>query len=174
MKLLKLQPHCTEKEIYEYFKSQTNLHLYKFWQVIYAVYKNPGKTAQELSAVLGITATQIYYIVQRYNKLGKNYTLDSNWGGRREANSYLSLDEEKQFFKELTNKALLGEILSFKDIKVDIEQKIGREVSPDYVWNLFKRHQWHKTRPRPTHPQSNKEEQEDYKKNSKKIWLPKN
>ncbi|KAA6318742.1 hypothetical protein EZS27_031290, partial [termite gut metagenome] len=40
--------------------------------------------------------------------------------------------------KEVETEALSGQILIHKDIKGKIELKVGREVSDDYVWDLFK------------------------------------
>ncbi|KAA6334495.1 hypothetical protein EZS27_017184 [termite gut metagenome] len=68
------------------------------------------------------------------------------------AHSLMSLVEECKLLKEV--EALLGQILIHKDIKGKIELKIGREVSDDYVWDLFKRHNWKKKVPHGSHPKS--------------------
>jgi len=69
-------------------------------------------------------------------------------------------------------KASVGQILTFKDIKKEVETKLNKEVSDDYIWDLFKRCGWSKKEPRPKHPQQNLVAQEDFKKNSKRIWQP--
>ncbi|KAA6348019.1 hypothetical protein EZS27_004471, partial [termite gut metagenome] len=41
----------------------------------------------------------------------------------------------------------------YKQVKSLIEEKLGKSVSDDYVWDLFKRHKWTKKVPRQSHPQ---------------------
>jgi transposase len=173
MKLLKLKPHYTENEISEILKNQKDLRSFKFWQVINSVSKKTSKTATEISEILGISKSKIYSTVRQYNKYGKDYKVNKNWGGRRKGTYYLTIEEEMNFFSGLTDKALKGEILSFKDIKEEIELLLNREVSEDYIWDLFKRNQWHKISPRPKHPLSDIEVQKEFKKNSQRIWIPK-
>jgi len=69
-------------------------------------------------------------------------------------------------------KALQGEILTAKDVCKEIEKQLNRKVSDDYVWDLFKRHNWKKKAPRPQHPKHNQIAQEEFKKNSPKFWNP--
>lgn len=45
-------------------------------------------------------------------------------------------------------------------------------MSDDYIWDLFKRHNWKKKMPRPEHPKKNKMAQEEFKENSLKYWQP--
>ena len=66
-----------------------------------------------------------------------------------------------------------GSILTFRHIKETVEKKVGKKVSDDYIWDLFSRHGWSKKVPRQHHPKADKAAQEEYKKNSKKIWMPK-
>ena len=49
-------------------------------------------------------------------------------------------------------------------IKSKLEAIINRNVSDDYIWDLFKRHKWTKKVPRQSHPQADKAKQEEYKK----------
>ena len=71
-----------------------------------------------------------------------------------------------------SEKALKGLIITAKDIKSEFEKIIGKEVSEDYIWKVFKRHNWTKKSPRPEHPKTDYVKQEDFKKNSMKIWQP--
>ncbi|MDR3287558.1 MAG: hypothetical protein LBT27_08960, partial [Prevotellaceae bacterium] len=61
-------------------------------------------------------------------------------GGRREERSLMTLEEERQLLSEAEQDALNGKILICKHIKTRIEEKLGRKVSDDYVWDLFRRH----------------------------------
>jgi transposase len=84
----------------------------------------------------------------------------------------MSLEEESEFLKSLEQKALKGEILTYRHIKNKLELKLNRLVSDDYIWDLFKRHNWSKKVPRQSHPKADKEAQEEYKKNSPNYWQP--
>ena len=114
----------------------------------------------------------LFRSVKGYNKQGKDWRKNDNWGGRREARCILTLAEEKQILDSIEKDALIGKILIYKHVKEIVEKQIEREVSDDYIWDMFKRHDWTKKVPRQSHPKSNKEDQEEYKKNSKKIWQP--
>jgi transposase len=74
--------------------------------------------------------------------------------------------------KGLEQKALAGQILSYLDIKKLVEKEIGKVVSDDFIWDLFKRNGWTKHSPRPHHPKRNVDAQEEFKKNSRSVWLP--
>jgi transposase len=133
---------------------------------------NPGIEAKTVSQVMCVSVHKVYSVIEKYNKLGKTYKEGSQWGGRREENSYLSIKEEKAFLERLTQKSIMGLIISAKDIKEELEEMLNHSVSEDYIWRVFKRHQWTKKTPRPEHPKTDVEAQEEFKKNSKRTWQP--
>lgn len=73
----------------------------------------------------------------------------------------------------LKTKAKEGKVLTAKNIRTVIEKTVGQAVSDDYIWDLFKRHNWKKKMPRPQHPKHNQQAQEAFKKNFPKSWQPK-
>ncbi len=172
MRVLSTKPHYSDEELLKIWKSQTELRAYQDWQIIYSVQVNRGKKAIEFAEILGVKESKIRYTVQLYNKLGKDWRTYGKWGGRREARSIMSLEEEKKLLSEIETLALEGKILIYKHIKGIVEIKIGKKVSDDYIWDLFNRHKWKKKAPRPSHPKADKQAQEEYKKNSKRIWKP--
>ncbi len=174
MKVLRTQAHLTDQELKAVLDSQSTTRGYKDWQIIYSVQTNTGKKAEEIASILGVNKHKIYHVIESYNKKGIKWRTHDNWGGRRASNCHLSLDEEKSLLKRLEKKALSGEILIYKHIKKEVEKRIGHEVSDDYVWDLFKRHDWKKKVPRASHPKSDKDVQEAFKKNSKRVWIPNN
>jgi transposase len=91
---------------------------------------------------------------------------------RREQRCHMSLSAEQFLMKSLEEEALSGKILTFRHIKKEVETFVGKEVSNDYIWDLFSRHGWSKKAPRPHHPKADKSAQDEYKKNSKRIWQP--
>jgi transposase len=172
MKLLKTHPHFTDLELKSIMKSQKNIRAFQDWQIIYSVQTNYGKKAEEFADILGISKHKIYNIIQQYNKYGKEWRTYDDWGGRRESRCNLSIEEESSILKEIEEDALNGNILIYKHVKTIVEEKIGRKVSDDYIWDMFKRHGWKKKVPRQSHPKGDKEKQDDFKKNSKRIWQP--
>ncbi|KAA6331617.1 hypothetical protein EZS27_019798 [termite gut metagenome] len=164
MKHFKVFPHLNTEELLSVLHSQKEIRAFKDWQIIYSVAVNVGKTAAELSVLLGVNKSRIYRIIQSYNKEGKEWRLSKQWGGRREARNLMSLEQERQLLKEVETDALSGQILIHRDIKGKIVLKVGRQVSDDYVWDLFKRHHWKKKVPRGSHPKSNEGTRQEYKK----------
>jgi len=76
----------------------------------------------------------------------------------------MSLDAESSFLRSIEQEALKGQIIPYKQIKDKLESEIQKRVSDDYIWDLFNRHGWNKKAPHQSHPKSDKEEQEGYKK----------
>jgi transposase len=89
-----------------------------------------------------------------------------NRGGRREESCIMTLEKELEFLKSIEEDALGGQIITYQQVKLKLEKQIERSVSEDYIWDMFKRHKWTKKAPRQSHPQADKEAQEEYKKNS--------
>jgi len=169
---LKTLAHLDNKALRQKMVSQRDLRLFQYWQVIYCVQTNPGKKAEEYASLLGIAKEKVYRIVQQYNKKGKDFDRELHWGGRRETRSLLSLEEEHQMMKALEKEAQTGKIITMNDIRKVVEKKVGHAVSDDYLWDLFKRHNWKKKAPRPQHPQKQQVKQEEFKKKSHSFWSP--
>jgi len=175
MKKLKIASHFKDESLKKLMNSQTDVRAFKGWQIIYSVTSNPDKNSDEIAQILGVSKSKVLRIVGLYNKHGKNWFINcykGQRGGRRLQRCHLSLEDEKLLMKSLESEALTGNILTFKHIKKKVELFIGKEVSEDYIWDLFSRHGWSKKVPRQHHPKANKTEQEEYKKNSKKTWMP--
>jgi transposase len=169
MRILELKQKISPAAIKEKMQATSSVSDYKRWQIIYHVccYK---VDADYLSDITGYSKSSIYNIVDRFNRSTDKDVSMKPKGGRRWA--YLSIEEEQQFLQSLETKALQGKILSFKDIKFLLEDKLNKTVSDDYIWDLFKRNGWTKHKPRPYHPNKKSEHQEEFKKNSKTSWMP--
>ena len=172
MRYLSLRPHLTVEQLKLRMREQKQVRLHTYWQILNAVANSPGKKAQEIADVLGTTPTIVRRIVQTYNAKGADFDKTLQWGGRRQALSLMSLGQETAVMKQLQSKALKGAVLTFRDIKETVEKKLSREVSDDYIWDLFKRHGWSKKAPRPKHPSENVQAQQQFKKNFRGYWHP--
>jgi len=173
MKRLQTKPHFSDASLKEILDAQTDVHSFKNWQIVYCVQSNPGKESKEIADMLGVSMSKVLKTIQLYNKSGKDWNASDHRGGRREKRCHLPFEEEKILMKSLESEALSGKILTFRHIKEHVECCVGKEVSEDYIWDLFKRHHWSKKQPRPHHPKADKKEQQAFKKNFMKIWLPK-
>lgn len=172
MKTLELEPHLTLDEISHKLSTSSKAHHRSYWQILLSVTINPNKKAEEYSAFLGIKPSKICHIVQRYNKEGADTFEKKQWGGRRKGAELLTLEEETKMMTSIKAKALQGHILTIHDIREQVEAWVNKPVSDDYLWDLFKRHNWKKKRPRPEHPKKDLQQQEDFKKNCLHCWKP--
>lgn len=169
MRTLQLTKPIAASLIKEQMRSAKNVADYKRWQVLYFV-SSFNVDADYLSDITGYSKANIYSIVQQHNQPNRPNVATQNRGGRRR--SLLSLEEESLLMKGLEEKALAGQILSYLDIKKVVEKQINKTVSDDFIWDLFKRNGWTKHSPRPHHPKRDINAQEEFKKNSKSVWLP--
>jgi len=166
MRILQLKAHLSTSKLLGKLSSCSSIYQRSYWQILLSGSFNPNKKAEEYASFLGVTKSKIYKVVELYNKSGEGFTDKLNWGGRRLETSHMSFEEEEKMMSELKVKAKDGEIIVAKHIRKIVEAKVGKAVSDDYIWDLFKRHNWKKKMPRPEHPKRNKEAQAKFKKNS--------
>jgi transposase len=169
MRLLKITQEISPEIIKAKMKSATSVSDYKRWQIIYIV-SVYSVDAEYLSDITGYSKANVYAIVQQFNNSKRADVTTKQRGGRRR--ELITVEQERELMKSLESKALKGDILSGKDVRKIVEQKTSKPVSDDYIWDLFKRNGWTKHSPRPHHPKRNMEKQEEFKKNSRTIWLP--
>jgi transposase len=170
MKVLKLTAQCDVAQLHQSLQNASSLPEFKRLQVLYLTATYVGVTGEFLSEITGLSAPSVYLIVQRFNKEGGDSITSKPRGGRRR--SLLTVEQEIAMMRELEAKATQGVILTAYDIRKHVEQEVGRVVSDDFLWDLFKRNRWVKRSPRPEHPKKNEKAQEQFKKNSRTIWLP--
>lgn len=169
MRVLKLLHELSSEFIIEKMKSSITITEYKRWQVLHLV-KTLRFDAEQIANITNYSIANVYSIVQEFNKNQTMTVTPKAKGGRMR--EYIGFAKEEELMKSFETKALQGQILTAKDIKDVIEKRIQHKVSDDYIWKLFKRHGWTKHSPRPHHPKQNIEKQEEFKKNSKTIWIP--
>lgn len=169
MRTLQLSSDINPSTIKAKMQSATTVSDYKRWQIIYSI-SAYSVDADYLADITGYSKASVYAIVQQYNKSDKSDVSSKQRGGRRRG--LMNLEQEKALMKSLEDKAIKGQILSGKDVRKIVEQMLNKSVSDDYIWDLFKRNGWTKHSPRPHHPNKNESKQEEFKKNSKTIWLP--
>jgi transposase len=90
------------------------------------------------------------------------------WGGRRRG--HLSFEQEKEFLGPWIETAERGGVLVVPPIHAAYEERIGCRVAASTVYRMLARHGWRKIAPDTCHPKRDAQAQEDFKKNSKKLW----
>ena len=71
--------------------------------------------------------------------------------------------EEKNFLRQFIDSAHKGLITTITQIKRTYESQIGQTVHRSSIYRLLERHGWGKVMPRSHHPQTNFEEQQEFK-----------
>jgi transposase len=164
MSTLKLVAHLRADQLKERMQQAESIEVFRRWQCLYLVLTH-AVDATFLSELSGLSKSSIYQLVEHYNGQGPDTVQYKAKGGRHHA--YLSEDQELKLLENLGGKAAKGQILTVLDIRQEVEKQLGFSVSDDYLWGLFKRHQWKKKAPRPRHPNSDAAAQQSFKKKSK-------
>jgi transposase len=140
--------------------NQSNISI-KRVQCIYFKVKHE-KNPEEIGDMVGYNKNYVKQIQAEYWKNGDSAFYLKQRGGRKREN--LTIIEEKAIVDEFEKKAKNAEILEVGKIKEAYENKIGKKVPKSTVYRMLKRHKWRKIAPRPTHPDSNPEAIENFKK----------
>ena len=121
-------------------------------------------TAPEIEELTGLTVQSIRQIQAEYFRIGISTFQKPMRGGRRHQN--LTLREEKELLKPFFEKAQASGVVVVSKIKNAYEKKVGRRVHKTTIYRMLKRHGWRKIVPRPSHPQSDINAQDAFKKTS--------
>ena len=168
MRPTKLMTHLDQEEIKRRMKASEDRKQFQRWQCIFLTGK--GLQADVVADCVGITPGTVHQWVHRYNHEGPDGFVLHGRGGRRFG--FLTTDEEKAFLEQIVSTAKKGRIITAFAIKTQIEQKVGKDVSKDYLYDILHRNGWRKVMPRPQHPKADAEKQEEFKKNFRSWWQP--
>lgn len=170
MRLLQVSGHLSNARVQSQLSDSRNTLSHSRWQIIYLIQVGNMHSAELIAPIVNLSIHSIYKIVERYNLEGASALMYKQKGGRRRF--LLTTEEERSMFISLENLASKGLIKTANDIRKVIEEKVGKVVSDDYLWDLLHRNGWKKKMPRPHHPKRSLEEQADFKKNFPKSWSP--
>ena len=160
----KIIQHLSNEELDKKLKSVKGFWRIQRILVIMSLQKK-AQTSKELSLNFNLSEIAIRKLISLYNKHGMAAIDVKGQGGRK--NQIMTLSEEKVFLEQFVQKALQGQIATVGEIKEAFILQTGRKkVAISTIYNLLKRHDWSKKKARPSHPKSNKEEQEAFKKTS--------
>ncbi|MDR2697869.1 MAG: winged helix-turn-helix domain-containing protein [Holophagales bacterium] len=119
-------------------------------------------TAYEIAEVVNFHPDTVRIAQRNFISQGSSSFIDKPHGGRMR--ELMTAKEEKALLSGFTEAAEDGSILIAKEIKVAIENKVGRQVEESTVYRILKRNGWRKVMPRPERPKHREEAAEAFKK----------
>jgi transposase len=130
-----------------------------------------GATLAQTAKALGVGhATVSRYQAKVRRRLADPARLEPQWGGRRR--EAMSIEQEREFLQPWAESSADGGMLVVAPLRAALAKALGRPVTHSVVYRLLARHGWRKVAPDTRHPKSDALEQEAWKKNSPKRWLP--
>ena len=124
--------------------------------------------AEKASSLLGISTRTLFRYRESFRD--QDRPSRSTWGGRRHC--LMSPEEERAFLAPWLQQAKEGGVLTVPPLHAALEETLGRKIPLSTTYRLLSRHGWRKVSPDTKHPKSRPEEQEEFKKNSLKLWRP--
>jgi transposase len=127
-----------------------------------------GLDTGKASEILGISERTVFR--NQSNIRNQDKGVRNTWGGRRRYT--MKVEEEREFLHDWEARATEGGVLSVPPIHAALVEKLGRSIPISTTYRLLARHGWRKVQPDTKHPKSNPKIQEEYKKNSLRLWRP--
>ncbi len=133
-----------------------------------------GATLEQTAMALGVSRATVSRLQAAFRQAqspsAKAGPARSTWGGRRHC--WMTLPQEKEFLAPWLERAAQGHLVMVGPVWAALEQHLGRPVKASVVYRMLARHGWRKVAPDSRHPKSDPAVQQDWKKNSRRIWQP--
>ena len=157
-----LQPYLTIDELEHRYRTAKEPNERTWWQILWLLAQ--GRTATELSAVIGYRAYWIGQIAKRYNERGPE-----GMRNRRHTTSYrpapvLSAEQQEDLRSELAQAAARNQHWRASDVVAWMSECLGRPVSYWLAWSYLVKLRNSLQLPRSQHVLADPEEQEQFKK----------
>lgn len=156
-------PHVSEEELRVHLKSTKDRRTALKLLVILNAMVDP-RPAEEIALHTGVSIHSVHNWIPAYNRSGLEGILGPGTGGRR--NAHMTMEEESLFLRPFFERAATGEIATTAEIQEALEEHLGNALHHSVVYRFLDRNDWRRIKPRPSHVQAKKEEQETFKKNS--------
>jgi transposase len=162
-RISKIHDHASREEIEAMLRTEEGRrHSHKLLVILNAIVD--PRPAKEIAMHLNVSVHSVHAWVSAFNRLGVKALFGPGPGGRR--NEHMTRDEESLFLKPFFDSAARGEIATVAEIRESLEKHIGHPLHHSVVYRFLDRNGWQRPKPRPTNVQIDKEEQEDFKKDS--------
>jgi transposase len=164
-RVTKAYPHDSQEELHALLKGTKDRRTAQKLLVILNAIVDP-RPAVEIALHTGVSVHSVHNWIPAYNRCGLDGILGPGTGGRR--NAHMTPDEERRFLQPFFERAETGEIATTAEIKEALEQYVGSSLHHSVVYRFLDRNEWRKIKPRQGHVQASEQEQETFKKNSRK------
>jgi len=159
-----LQPHLSIDELEHRYRTAKEPNERTWWQILWLLAQ--GRTATELSSVIGYRAYWIGQIAKRYNEQGPE-----GMHNRRHTTSYrpapvLSLEQQEELRATLAEAATRDEHWTGTDVAAWMSERLSRPVSYGLGWSYLVKLRHSLQLPRARHALADPKEQETFKKRS--------
>jgi len=104
---------------------------------------------EEISKMTGYNEKYIYEIVAEYHRTGMEALCDKRVGGNHRS---FSKEKEAEMFEEIKEEGQKGKFARAKEIKKKIEKLAGREIPSSTFYEMMKRQNGRKVKPRGANP----------------------
>ena len=157
-----LQPYLSVDELEQRYRTAKEPNERTWWQILWLLAQ--GRTATELSAVIGYRAYWIGQIAKRYNEHGPE-----GMHNRRHTTSYrpapvLSAEQQEELRAAFSQAAAQNQYWTGTDVAAWMSQRLGRPVSYNLGWSYLVKLKQSRQVPRPQHALADPEAQADFKK----------
>ena len=163
-RITKAYPHVSVEELQMRLKDTKDRRTAQKLLVILNALVDP-RPAAEIALHTGVSVHSVHNWIPSYNRSGPEGILGPGTGGRR--NAHMTREEESLFLKPFFERAATGEIATVAEIREALEQYVGNPLHHSVVYRFLDRNDWRRIKPRPSHVQARREEQEAFKKNSR-------
>jgi transposase len=159
-----LQPYLSIDELEHRYRTAEEPNERTWWQILWLLAR--GRTATELSQVVGYRAYWIGQIAKRYNEQGSE-----GMHNRRHTTSYrpapvLSAEQQEQLRTELAEAAARNQHWRTHDVAAWMSERLGRLVSYRLAWSYLVKLRNSLQLPRSQYALADQQEQAEFKKPS--------
>ena len=127
-----------------------------------------GMSMEKTAELIGVSRGWACQLRRSFVKTGGACFGKGETRGSGRGRSLLSPEEEREFLEPFTGKARTGGILVVNEIRVALEDRLGKKVATATTYNLLRRHGWRKLAPDRRHPGADPAAQDEWKKNSRR------
>jgi hypothetical protein len=159
-----LQPYLSIDELENRYRTAKEPNERTWWQILWLLAQ--GRTATELSSVIGYRAYWIGQIAKRYNEQGPD-----GMHNRRHTTSYrpasvLPAEQQEELRAELAGAAARNQHWRTRQVATWMSERLGRPVSYGLAWSYLVKLRNSLQLPRSQHVLADPEEQAAFKKMS--------
>lgn len=127
---------------------------------------NFGLTKAQTAAALGLSTSRVGAI--QAEARNPSPTPKATHGGRRRQR--MTVAEEVAFLEPWQKEAATAGMIIVPPLHEALANQLGRKIHHSQVYRMLARHGWRKVAPDSTHPKSDPEVQNVWKKNSRRWW----